>query len=60
MIARFADRDGIPQVIALTDPDTQLQFVIQTCTRTKSRLGLTGWQGLPFRTTHLGTRGANG
>ena len=60
MIGGVTNGNGVAHVVALANPNAQLQFVIQTRAWTEGRLGLTGRQGLAFRATHVGAGWTNG
>ncbi|VVN19213.1 hypothetical protein PS676_04212 [Pseudomonas fluorescens] len=60
VIGGLTDGNRVAHLVALADPDTQFQLVIQTCAGAEGRLGLTGRQGLAFRPANVGAGRANG
>src|SRR5690606_3963511 len=52
MAARLADRNRLAAGVALADPDTQLQLVVEPLARTEARLAGTRRQGLAIGTPH--------
>ncbi|MNV15918.1 hypothetical protein D3C71_1066630 [compost metagenome] len=60
VIGGVANGNRVAHVVALADPDAQLQFVVQARARAERRFALTGRQRLAFRAAHIGTGRANG
>ncbi|MNI40200.1 hypothetical protein D3C73_944110 [compost metagenome] len=60
VLAGVGDGDRLSHLVALADPDAQLQLVIQTRTGAEGGFGLASGQGLAFRSTHIGAGCTNG